>query len=368
VHFAHLLHPTVGPSSALAIPHLQARIFSSLSYSPILIFSNHSMRPPTTSAIAARSRWGSVQSFAASSSSTYGRTAAYRRLSTASLTPRASSTRQSTVSPNSPSSPFIFLRSEFLPQDVLFRTSAAYARHFSSQSTLLQQAQKQREGEVKDEQSSAADSAAGEQGKEGEAREKKAGEESGEQKEGAEEGEGDKKEKKDAPPPPPHGDKTPWQVFTETLKSEFQASKEWNESTKQLSAGVNDFTQNPRVQKARTTYNKVTDAAASTTTEALKSTAKAVGTGAAWTWDTMPVKGVRKVANVTGSGVEYITRPVRQSKAFQAVKDTVDDGSSSRYGGWTEKEERKKRRELRELNELQKTGGKKAEPMVEDPE
>jgi import inner membrane translocase subunit TIM44 len=210
----------------------------------------------------------------------------------------------------------------------------------------------------------AGEKAAGE-GKEGE-QEKKAGEEeSGEKKEGEE---GENKEKKDAPPPPPHGDKTPWQVFTDTLKSEFEASKEWNESTKQLSAGVNDFTQNPRVQKAKSTVNQVTDAATTKTAEALKTTGRALGTGAAWTWDTAPVKGVRKVANVTGAGIEYVTRPVRESKAYKAVKETVDDGSSSRYGGWTEKEERKRKRELRELNELQKTGGRSAEPMEEDPE
>jgi len=197
-------------------------------------------------------------------------------------------------------------------------------------------------------------------------------EQSGESKEESgdkEDGEDGKKKKEDAAPPPPHGDKTPWQVFTDTLKSEFQASKEWNESTKQLSAGVNDFTQNPTVQKAKNTYTKVTDAATTTTAEALKTTGRAIGHGAAWTWDTTPVKGVRKVASVTGSGIEYVTRPVRQSKAFQAVKETVDDGSSSRYGGWIEKEERRKRRELRELNELQRTGGKRPEgPIEEDPE
>lgn len=330
------------------------------------------MRPPTATAFSARASWGAIQPLAASPSSIHGRAAAYRRLSTATLAAPSAATRQRLVSQNSQPSPLQFLRSDFLPQDVLFRTSSVYARQFSSQSALLQQAQKQAEENVKDKESepeSASKQSAGEQtaeGKEGEQnKEKKEGEEeSGEQKEG-EEGEG---KKKDAPAPPPHGDKTPWQVFTETLKTEFQASKEWNDSTKQLAAGVNDFTQNPRVQKARNTYTQVADVATTKTAEALKTTAKAVGTGAAWTWDTTPVKGVRKVANVTGSGLEYVTRPVRQSKAFQAVKETVDDGSSSRYGGWVEKEERRKRRELRELNELQKAGGKKAEPMVEDPE
>jgi import inner membrane translocase subunit TIM44 len=209
-----------------------------------------------------------------------------------------------------------------------------------------------------------AEQAAGEEAKnEGEeAREKKAGEEeAGEQKEGEEDHK--KKKKDEPPPPPPHGDKTPWQVFTETLKQEFQASKEWNEGTKQLGGALHDFSQNPNVQKA----GQMSEAAKKRSTEALKATASAVGHGAAWTWDTMPVKGVRAAARVTGTGLEYATRPVRQTKAFQAVKETIDDGSSSRYGGWTEKEERRKRRELRELDELQRTGSKNLGPMEEDP-
>ena len=273
---------------------------------------------------------------------------------------------QSSVTQSSPSADATrlhFLRSNFLPHDVLFRTVAAHARQFSSQSTLYQQAQKQ--NDVKEDAgTSQADpkKPVDEQAKEEEAKEKKEGEEeSGEQKDGEE---GKKKnEKQDKPPPPPHGDKTPWQVFTETLQQEFQASKEWNESTKQLSGGIHDFTQDPRVQKAR----EASEAAKTKTAAALKATASAVGQGAAWTWDTMPVKGVRAAARVTGTGLDYATRPVRQTKAFQAVKETIDDGSSSRYGGWVEKEERRKRRELRELNELQRTGGKLTGPMEEDP-
>ncbi|KAI4687834.1 uncharacterized protein J4E88_003425 [Alternaria novae-zelandiae] len=327
------------------------------------------MRPQTASTFVATARW-SIQPAAATPASAYGRAAAYRRISTLPRTSQVSSTRTSLPSTSTPSSQR-FLRSEFLPQDVLFRTSSAYARHFSSRPALYEQAQKQKD--VKDQEpdptksttseGSTSEQAAGDQAKkEGEeAKEKKDGEEeAGEQKEGEE---GQKKEKKDAPPPPPHGDKTPWQVFTETLKQEFQASKDWNEGTKQLGGALHDFQQNPNVQKA----GQISEAAKTKTTEALKATASAVGHGAAWTWDTMPVKGVRAAARVTGTGLEYATRPVRQTKAFQAVKETIDDGSSSRYGGWVEKEERRKRRELRELNELQRTGGKPLGPMEEDP-
>lgn len=334
------------------------------------------MRPSAANTLA-RARWSAQPS----SASITGRAAAYRRISTAStLVPSAAFTTKPYPSPSSLSHPpILFLRSRFLPQDVLFRSTSPHTRTFSSYTASREQAQKHSAPDPKDPRAGTqsrseqpapsegtAGNSAGGQGKEQSTKNKADEENAGEQEEG-EEGR-KKKDKDEKPPPPPHGDKTPWQVFTETLKTEFQASKEWNEGTKQLSGSVHDFTQNPRVQKATETYTKVTGAAKTTTAEALKTTAKAVGTGAAWTWETAPVKGVRKVANVTGSGIEYVTRPVRQSKAFQAVKETVDDGSSSRYGGWIEKEERRKRRELRELNELQRTGGRRPEgPLEEDP-
>merc|ERR1712000_281031 len=114
-------------------------------------------------------------------------------------------------------------------------------------------------------------------------------------KEGESEGEEGKKEEKEKeapPPPPPHGDKSPWQVFTETLQTEFKASKEWNESTKALAAGAQQFTENESVRRAREAYEQTTGAVSSTTAKVLKGTAGAVGKGAAWTWETPVVKGV----------------------------------------------------------------------------
>ena len=173
------------------------------------------------------------------------------------------------------------------------------------------------------------------------------------------------KEKKDEPPPPPHGDKSPWQVFTETLRTEFKASKEWNESTKQLASSAHQFTESDGVRKARAAYDATAGAATTKTAEALKGTASALGSGAAWAWDSKVVQGVRGGVNATGRAIEKGTRPVRETKAFQNLKEVVDDGSSSRYGGWIEKEERRKRREARELKE--QATGKKIENIVEDP-
>jgi mitochondrial import inner membrane translocase subunit TIM44 len=326
--------------------------------------------------------------------SAYGRTAPYRRLSA-----HAPSLRPSpldTVSKSSQLSSFHYstplLRSHISANSILLRSSPSLARHFHSSRWRLQQAAKSKEKAeepVADKEAppkaAAAEKAA--EGEDAEAKAKTEGEQSEEPKtegeesktegeesktdgeESKKEGEEDGKGKGKAPPPPPHGDKTPWQVFTETLQSEFKASKEWNEGTKQLAAGYQDFTQNPTLQKAKSTYSQAAEAATTTTGAALKKTAGAIGSGAAWTWETPVVKVIRKGANAAGSGIEKVTRPVRETEAFKSVKETIDDGSSSRYGGWTEREERRKRREAREAQEMAKTGRKPAEgPAVEDPE
>ena len=181
------------------------------------------------------------------------------------------------------------------------------------------------------------------------------------------ESEKEQKKKEEPPPPPPHGNKSPWQVFTETLQSEFQASKEWNESTKALSHSAYQFTENESVRKAREASSRAYGAASSVTGSALKGTGKVLGQSAAWTWDTAVIKGVRSGVNATGRGIDAATKPVRETKIFKSVKDVIDDGSSSRYGGWVEKEERKKRREQQELKESQGPQSKRMEKMEEDP-
>ncbi|KAI2620712.1 Tim44-domain-containing protein [Hypomontagnella submonticulosa] len=181
-----------------------------------------------------------------------------------------------------------------------------------------------------------------------------------------EEEQGKKEEKKeDLPPPPPHGDKTPWQVFMETMQTEFKASKEWNESTKQLADSAHSFTESESVRRARQAYESTTGAVSSTAGKVLKTSATAVGKGAAWTWETPVMKGVRKGANLTGDILDKATKPIRETEAYKNVKDVIDDGSSSRYGGWVEKEERRKARELREKQARSIHGN--AEELVEDP-
>lgn len=256
------------------------------------------------------------------------------------------------------------LRSQFLPKEIRTSTRSASSIRSLHQSSRLGQEKYSKSAEkpiVKEE-------AKKESSDEPEA--KKEGEEKPKEEGKGEEGKKEEEKKEAPPPPPPHGDKSPWQVFTETLSTEFKASKEWNESTKALAAGAQQFTENESVRRAREAYEKSTGAVTSTAGKVLKTTAGAVGHGAAWTWDTSVVKGVRTTVNATATVIEKGTRPIRETEAYKNVKNVIDDGSSSKYGGWTEKEERRAKRELREAEEAKKAGrsGKRMEVLQEDPE
>jgi mitochondrial import inner membrane translocase subunit TIM44 len=293
----------------------------------------------------------------------YGRTAAYRRL--------LSQFHALNISPTLPPSvrlPLSPLRSRLLPDDVRIDfAGVAATRRLHSGSRLAQD----HKGTVNDspKEEPATEKTAEEAPKKAEAdQEAASGEEkSKDEKDGSE---GKKEEnKEDAPPPPPHGNKSPWQVFTETLQTEFKASKEWNESTKALASSAHQFTESESVKRARQAYEASSSAVSSTTANVLKTTAGAVGKGAAWTWETPVVKGVRSTVNATANVIEKGTRPIRETEAYKNVKNVIDDGSSSRYGGWVEKEERRKAREKRELEEAAATGrgGKRMEVPKEDP-
>lgn len=268
----------------------------------------------------------------------YGRTAAFRRLAAASDQPSSSLNPSVHITPFSPR---------------LGLSNQPFLRSLHTPRPLYQQTQPKEEPkqEVRDPPRDEEPKAKASEGEEKDTNETKE----------------EKSEKADKdgkpPPPPPHGDKTPWQVFTQTLRTEFKASKEWNESTKQLSGSVQQFTESDAVRRAR----EASEAASKGTSQALKGAGRAIGQSAAWTWDTKMVQGIRSGVNATGRGIEKATRPVRETKTFKDISEAIDDGSSSRYGGWTEKEERRKRREAQKLKE-QQSGHRSAEPMVEDPE
>ncbi|OIW35417.1 TIM44 subunit of mitochondria import inner membrane translocase [Coniochaeta ligniaria NRRL 30616] len=294
------------------------------------------------------------------STSSYGRSPAYRRL--ISSRPILLASDDAALRSPLPSLQPSPLRSQFLPQSILLQgRSSARSFHISSRSLAAEKPST----EAKSSQPGQTSEPTSESKTESTAEEQARTEQEGESKEGEEKAEdGAKKEKKeDLPPPPPHGDKTPWQVFMETMQSEFKQSKEWNESTKALASSAHQFTESESVRKAREAYEATTGAVSSTTGKIVKTTAGALGKGAQWTWETPVMKGVRKGANITGEVLDKATKPIRETEAFKNVKDVIDDGSSSRYGGWVDKEERKRRRE--EFEKMH--GGKPGEVLQEDP-
>ncbi|KAI3331703.1 TIM44 subunit of mitochondria import inner membrane translocase [Xylariaceae sp. AK1471] len=287
----------------------------------------------------------------------YGRSPAYRRL----LSSTPSSVRNDTAL-SAPSrisiTPLTSLRSPFLPETVAAIQSRGF--HATSQSRQEQPAQSPKPPKPEEKPEQSASTSESEVKPESEEQGKKQAD-----SEDSEEGKKKEEKKEDLPPPPPHGDKTPWQVFMETMQTEFKASKEWNESTKQLSDSAHQFTESESVRRAREAYEATTGAVSSTAGKVLKTSAGAVGKGAAWTWETPVMKGVRKGANITGEVLDKATKPIRDTEAYKNVKDVIDDGSSSRYGGWLEKEERRKARELRQKRAASIHGT--VEDAVEDP-
>lgn len=312
-----------------------------------------------------QTRKRAIRFLAASAITPYGRSGPYRRIHSSTALKQINTGHLGSNRSQPLVSSALYLQ---YPLPRLSPSQAAITRSFSSYSASLQE---QRAGpDVKDsskESDPAAEEAEPKSGKSEQSSE-------GSGQESSEESQKEKKKEAPPPPPPPHGDKTPWQVFTDTLRTEFKASKEWSESTKALASSAHQFTENESVKRARAAYSTVSETATSTTSSALKSTGKAIGQGAAWTWDTPVVKGVRAGVNLTGKGIDKATKPVRETKVYKktvgSVKEVIDDGSSSRYGGWTEKEERRKQRELRELNEGKTGGGlgRSMEKMEEDPE
>ncbi|KAI0142764.1 TIM44 subunit of mitochondria import inner membrane translocase [Xylariaceae sp. FL1272] len=284
---------------------------------------------------------------------------AYRRLLSSNGSPyqSARSSVAFSTSPRVAASHLPSLRSPFLPETIATVQSRSF--HETSRWHQEQPIPPKSDNPAEKSKTSTESEAKSEAGAEEQAKKEADGEESAE-------GEKKDEKKEDLPPPPPHGEKTPWQVFMETMQTEFKASKEWNDSTKQLADSAHSFTESESVRRARQAYESTTGAVSSTAGKVLKSSAETIGKGASWTWDTQAMKGIRKGANFTGEALDKATKPIRDTDAYKSVKDVIDDGSSSRYGGWVEKEERRKARELRQKKAASIHGN--VEEMVEDPE
>ena len=89
----------------------------------------------------------------------------------------------------------------------------------------------------------------------------------------------------------------------------------------------------------------------------IKKAASTVGHAATVTWESPVVKTSRKVVTTTAStvakGVDTATKPIRETEVYKnvsaSVGEAIDDGSSSRYGGYQDRAERRRLRQQWEL-------------------
>jgi len=167
--------------------------------------------------------------------------------------------------------------------------------------------------------------------------------------------------------------KSPFQVFVDTFKQELKKSQEFQESVKALQDEGGKIGESEAFRRAKGAYSKAkegSDAASTRGGEAVRRAASSIGTGAAAAWDSKAGKLSRQAITKTGTALHSATEPIRQNKVYKSVsgsvKEVIDEGSSSRYGGYLEKEERKMARQKYEERQSKSPAANK--PTVENQE
>lgn len=140
----------------------------------------------------------------------------------------------------------------------------------------------------------------------------------------------------------PKSDKTPVQVFFETFSKELKKSKELQNDIKALQDETGRLSESAAFKRAKEALEK-SNKARSATEKVIGKAGEAVGTAAAVTWNSAPVKATRDVVSKTADAVDRAAAPMRETTLYKDVKDVIDDGSSLKYGGFESKEERRKR-------------------------
>lgn len=149
----------------------------------------------------------------------------------------------------------------------------------------------------------------------------------------------------DAPPPNPN---SPFRVFVDTFKSELKKSQELQDSVKALQGEAEKAGESEAYKKAREAFeaaSKRGQGAAGVTTRAIRKTGQVLGSGAVKAWESPVGQVTRKTAAATADIIDKSTKPIRDSEAFKSISSTIDDGQSSRYGGFSTPEARKAARE-----------------------
>lgn len=150
-------------------------------------------------------------------------------------------------------------------------------------------------------------------------------------------------------------EKTPFQVFTDTFRSELKKSKELQSNIKALQDETGRLSESTAFKRARDALERSREAR-SATSKTIQRAGEVVGSAAQATWNSTPIKLTRSAMNSAADGVEKISSPIRETQTFKTVKNVIDDGSSLRYGGFENHEKRLARRK-QELERQKKLYG-----------
>lgn len=161
-------------------------------------------------------------------------------------------------------------------------------------------------------------------------------------------------------------EKSPFKVFTDTFRQEWQKSKELQDDLKALQDETGRMSESAAFQRAKEAMDKAKkggSSASSAVGKGFSTAGKAVGSAASKTWDSKGMKYTRDFTAKTIDGIDKTTEPIRQTEFYKDIKEVIDDGSSNRYGGYEDKEARRKRRDL-ELKKRLEHGASR--PVKED--
>ncbi|AGO11660.1 AaceriADL118Cp [[Ashbya] aceris (nom. inval.)] len=153
-----------------------------------------------------------------------------------------------------------------------------------------------------------------------------------------------------------NGPKSPLQVFRETFKEEWKKSQELQDNIKALQDAGGRLGESDAYKKAREAYLKA-QKGSTIVGKTLKRTGETLENITAQAWDSEIGKSTREAVNKTAQKLDESFEPVRQTKVYKDMSEIIDDGESSRYGGFMEKERRREKRE-RDL-----ATGKRATPV-----
>ncbi|AJR48504.1 Tim44p [Saccharomyces cerevisiae YJM1387] len=138
--------------------------------------------------------------------------------------------------------------------------------------------------------------------------------------------------------------RSPLQIFRDTFKKEWEKSQELQENIKTLQDASGKLGESEAYKKAREAYLKA-QRGSTIVGKTLKKTGETMEHIATKAWESELGKNTRKAAAATAKKLDESFEPVRQTKIYKEVSEVIDDGESSRYGGFITKEQRRLKRE-----------------------